>query len=744
MKVEERKILDFLEGNNKTYVIPPFQRNYSWDEKQCRTLFNDICSLYEKQNELQTEIKKASSKYVRDALKGESENCIHYLGTIIWYEGENNDSSYRECILVDGQQRLTSVLLLLCAIRDIISDEIKKNSITEDYLKNKNRNNGYSVRLKQTEYDDECFRNIVEGLKLNNEESNVKKRYDTFKELLKEKESEIPPEDILEMLNYVKIVSINLEKMSLEWIQTVFEKINSTGKPLSAADLIRNYLLIANDNREQTRLYKDYWLKIEKKVGTENILKFIVIYLVICTCKADDISETTLYSQFKDYFNNEINNTSDDDDKREEIREKIMTDMLALSEYYEWLCFDRCDNEKIKRNIKYIKKLEATNFYSVCVYCLSKLSKENENEMEKIFDLFTDFLIRYRIVSPSSGGGALNSVISDLLRGFTADENSKDYIPLKYDSILYKLSNSRTPNGRFPTDEEFKAKLIQSENYKFRLILLLRIEDVKKPNDFTINIDEASVEHLLPQSVVDGKKRNAQLWRKYLGEEKQVKRLCNEYMHCIGNLALLPKKVNSSISNSIWSEKIQALKEYSNISTTNGIADDYPEWKEDNIKERNKRMAQIACESITSPLKRDIPYQPYEDFVSLSDLENVTSKKIDSLMYNNEEVDITGSSQGVSWKDFLKAVCKTAYEVDAVKFNGAYQGNKFNRKQSTPLISKEKINEKYELVDNIDFYVLSNGLNANNAFKYAKHIIEACGLNSDDFKVKYKTDSDDE
>lgn len=512
--------------------------------------------------------------------------------------------TYDEWIVVDGQQRLTSILLLICAIRDSIEDEEEKNSITEDYLKNKNRNSGYSVRLKQTKYDDECFRNIVEGINTD-EESNVYKGYETFKKLLEE--SKIPLDSIMKMLSYVKIVSINLEKMSLEWIQTVFEKINSTGKELSGADLIRNFLLIAENDEQQTILYNDYWLKIERKIGTENILEFIKIYLVICTYEADDISEKNLYNKFKKYFNNKANSEFKNSNKREEIREQIMKDMLMLSEYYKWLCFDECPNDKIKRNIQYIKRLQATSFYSVCVYCLSQLSKENKQEIEKIFDLFTDFLIRYRIVSPSGGGGAINSIVAELLKGFTADKESDEYIPLEYDSILYKLSNSKNPTERFPTDDEFKAKLMQSDNYKRIEILLLRMEDINNNTGFTVNISEASAEHLMPQSIVDGKKENAKLWRAYLGGESNANRLCNEYMHCIGNLALVSKKLNSSLSNKIWSEKLKYLEESGNhISTTKGIADNYPELKEENIKARNECMAKLACELITSPLKRDI------------------------------------------------------------------------------------------------------------------------------------------
>ena len=129
MKATETTILKFIGGEDKVFIIPPFQRNYEWTTEQCEELFEDI-------------------------LIAVKSNKNHYLGNIIYYEGENNGASFSENILIDGQQRVTTILLLLCAIRDISTDDTLKKKIDRKYLKNEDADDSYRVRLKQTDYDE--------------------------------------------------------------------------------------------------------------------------------------------------------------------------------------------------------------------------------------------------------------------------------------------------------------------------------------------------------------------------------------------------------------------------------------------------------------------------------------------------------------------------------------------------------------------------------------------------------------
>ena len=138
MKATETTILKFIGGEDKIFIIPPFQRNYAWTTEECEELFDDILT----------------------AVKN---NKNHYLGNIIYYEGENDGASFSENILIDGQQRVTTILILLCAIRDVISDEETKRKINRKFLKNEDvdPDDLYRVRLKQTDYDDGCFKKCI-------------------------------------------------------------------------------------------------------------------------------------------------------------------------------------------------------------------------------------------------------------------------------------------------------------------------------------------------------------------------------------------------------------------------------------------------------------------------------------------------------------------------------------------------------------------------------------------------------
>lgn len=149
MKATETTVLKFIGGEDKVFIIPPFQRNYEWSEEQCKELFNDIRQAYK------------SSK-------------THYLGNILYYIGENNSASFDEFILVDGQQRVTTILLLLCAIRDISTEEELKKVINRKYLKNEDSIETFKVKLKQTSYDESTFISVVENDFMNtSKESNI-------------------------------------------------------------------------------------------------------------------------------------------------------------------------------------------------------------------------------------------------------------------------------------------------------------------------------------------------------------------------------------------------------------------------------------------------------------------------------------------------------------------------------------------------------------------------------------------
>lgn len=420
MKASDTTMLTFIATEAKQFIIPPFQRNYEWTFNECDDLFDDII-----------EITKTKAK--------------HYLGNIVYYISEDFCSTNQRYILIDGQQRMTSILLLLCAIRDLLDDKNldehnTKDYIDKQYLTNSSSEENFKIKLKQTSYDNEKFELVIRKNATKSDNSNIIKNYFHFKERLQNAEIKII--DIYRAIKNIEIVDVNLQIDSdLRAVQIIFEKINSTGKPLSAADLIRNYLLISNNIKEQEYLYKSYWTLIENNVKSEYISDFVKDYLMMKSFK--DVSSKATYKMFKNYVESE--NLKHED---------VLCDMLNYSAYYAHILFEDCKNENLNRLLKMLKALKVNGASPLYLFLIKELYENNDILLVKIFKLLKDFLLRYRIVSPSKGGASLQEMILKLIKNFT--EKTLD---LNYDTILFELSNSYGLASRFPNDNEFKEAL---------------------------------------------------------------------------------------------------------------------------------------------------------------------------------------------------------------------------------------------------------------------------------------------
>lgn len=638
MKAEGRSVLEFIGGLDKVFIIPPFQRNYDWKIEHCKELFDDIEKTY------------------RDKKS-------HYLGNIIYYVGKNTGASYSENILIDGQQRITSILLLLCAIRDksflSAEDEIAK-SIDRKYLKNDTADSKYRVRLKQTVYNAESFANIVERCEISNQENNIYWNYEYF--LQRVEASEVSLKNLFETITSLEIVEINLQiDDDLRAIQTVFEKINSTGKRLTPADLIRNYLLFSNSYKEQEKLYTNYWVKIEQCVE-DNISRFAHTYLVMKSF--NEVPEKEIYQDFKKFFDGKNH-------------EEILKEMLDFSGFYAWIAFENCPNEKINKAIKILNCLKSEDLYPLYLYLFHVHYVKNPEELEKILGLLGDFMLRYRIVAPSRGGGALRTLIYQILKAFAVGE-----VQVSYDAIFFELSNSRTTSGRFPDDEEFKEALMKHVSIDYARIVLLKIEE-KNSKNISVPWDKVTVEHLMPKKLTSG-------WEKALGGANEADRIYPKYLNCIGNLAPVSQGYNSRMSNNVWKQKLLSLGNVQ-FNITRELKE-YLEWNEESMQKRNKDIARKACSVITSPQdrKRKIQQNIFTDednnsLYSISDLEiSFVNRKPKYFLFEENQFSVK------SWRELLLTVCEIFYAENENNFGCIVDENKIHRTTKAPIISKEK------------------------------------------------------
>ncbi len=255
--------------NRRFYYIPVYQRNYSWQEEQCKQLFDDIMKLYTREYE------------------------DHFIGTIVWKPDTGNSANLS---VIDGQQRLTTSFLLILAMRAVTNNEGLIKELTEivvDSYENK-------VRLIPIKSDNEVFSKLVRGEadEVINKSSRMYANYMYFIERLTALDCDL--NDV-----YLSLSGLSAIKMELDYRdnpQIIFESINSTGLSISIADLIRNYLLMNEPYEMQTYLFEKYWYKFEQKLGTENLVLFFEHYLNIKVSE-QNISRSNMYSHFKDYFN---------------------------------------------------------------------------------------------------------------------------------------------------------------------------------------------------------------------------------------------------------------------------------------------------------------------------------------------------------------------------------------------------------------------------------------------------------
>lgn len=689
MKATETSILNFIGGFDKVFIIPPFQRNYEWSYEQCRELFEDI-------------------------IKAHTTNKKHYLGNIVYYVGENNGASYSELILIDGQQRVSTILILLCALRDKTIDKNIINSINKRYLINDTDNSKFRVRLKQTSYDQRTFISIVDGRTEEiDKNNNIFKNYKYFLKLIDSENIEIS--DIYETISKLEIVDVNLQiENDLEVVQTIFEKINSTGKRLAPSDLIRNFLLLSTTSKEQEKLYEKYWIPIEKKVRGENISKFSKNFLTLNIF--EEVSESKIYKKFKEYFSD-----------LEMTHEEILYQMKHYSKYYEWIKFENCPNKKVNKVLKSLNFIKSDDFYPLYLFIFEELYDENVEELIKCLILLRDFLIRYRVVAPSGGGGTISAVVYNLIKKLKELDRTDEY----YEIILFELSNSSTPAGRFPNDAEFKEALMNFVGNNYARIILLIIEESEKKN-ISVPLSEVTVEHLMPQIL-------SEYWKTYLGGKEKAEFIHEKYLNCIGNKAPISKEYNSTISNRPWEEKKIYLKDVQFVITSEVCENE--KWNEENIQKRNNEISTKACKYITSPLERTRSYQiknPSNEFVeegiySISDTTTpMEGKDIDYIIFRDNHISVS------TWKEFFSKICKIAYDVDKEKFQYIVEKNQIHKNRATknypekdPLITENSNLLVTAFPIKGTKYYSEGTISSNRARFYAKQLLDEYKLSNE-------------
>ena len=555
MKPDATSILSFINSADKTFVIPVYQRNYSWSTTECTKLYEDL-------------------------LESLRTGKRHYFGNIVYYALDSVLwSGYSELALIDGQQRITTIMLLIAAIRDVEPDEDKKDKITKTYLINKNSDTKERVKLKQIESDRDIYEAIINGNFDESTDSNAGRNYKTFKRLIKD--SGVSTDELLGAINNLEVVALDLKlnenKQFAESPQIIFESINATGKPLSTADLIRNYLLLGVSDSEQESYYKDYWLIIEKGVGNDNISDFINKYIIMKI--GDAINKNTEYAEFKKYLNK--NDISEID---------ALKDLAHYSTYYAWIQQPKqasSFNHDTASLLTNLKELKTASMAPLLLFLLEKADDDsivdfNAEELNNALSILESWGFRTRITGILTSG-AFNTISSTSILNILKKSRDTDYDK----QILFELSNYRTQDI-WPNNEDFAAAFKKYNFYKTYKDYVQRKLENKISNDHH-NWKPDSIEHIMPETLSAD-------WKEKLGDN--YSEIHGEYLHTIGNLAPLNMTDNIVNSNDPFTTKLPQYHD-SSWKLTRDIYDDFKDCNTWSVKEINKRADKLADVAIT-------------------------------------------------------------------------------------------------------------------------------------------------
>ena len=615
MVIEPGRIInDFIEPNKRQYAIPVYQRNYEWSKEQCIKLFNDIVQAYKKDKS-------------------------HFCGSVVYalMKEEHNIHYY---IIIDGQQRLTTIYILLKALLDHADTESAK-ALIEEALFNVDKFDTYDVdtasklKLKPIKTDNQQL-----ALLMDNKYSEIDKscgiwhNYELFSELIKKETSHgLTVKEIYKGLEKLTCARIKLD--ADDNAQEIFERINSTGVPLTLADKIRNFVLMTDANQE--KLYENFWLKSEQLIGRNHMTAFFLDYLNI---KIDGFAkESDAYDIFKEvFYDSKYTNAT------------MLEEILHYAKFYHaFLYGDKTYSDEINNSLISLQKLNQTTIFLF----LFRVFDDYENnvlsqaELEKVLGFLLNYSIRRLICE--IGSNSLRGLYKTLYsRVFARSENKQHY----YDSIV-SFFQQLTSKDALPDDDSFILALKQNNLYRKNALckyLLVSIENEGKEQLVTTNL---TIEHVLPQT-----KNLSTAWQQMLGENWQADR--DRYLHTLGNLTLTG--YNSELGDKPFAEKKELLSEvHTKVVKLYETIKCCDEWNAATIEARAEVLSKKVAElySVEPPqVIVDFSDPRYKEY-SCTNPDDATYKTPNYYILQGERVSVN------NYAEMLRSVVSRLYAIDS-------------------------------------------------------------------------------
>jgi uncharacterized protein with ParB-like and HNH nuclease domain/predicted transport protein len=551
MKAIDRNFTKIINGTTQ-FVIPVFQRDYKWNEPQCEQLWKDIIDIANNQSQ-----------------KG------HFIGSIVYIQTGDTSAGFTRWLLIDGQQRVTTLMLLLAALRDHIThtkwqgtnNDPTAKKIDAYFLRNMEEDGERQLKLILRRKDKLTLKAIIEGTELpKNFSEHIYDNYEYFMDQIANSD----PGLVFRGISRLIIVDVILDK-GIDDPQLIFESLNSTGIALSQSDLIRNFVLMRLPVEEQTYLYETYWQKIENMFsGSITVFdNFLRDYIALKTQPTKQEKAGDIYISFRRNFEYLKNITGD--------IESLMMEMVKYARYYSAFSFVNLSNDSLALSLKYLRRLvDAPGILVMKLFeCYSDLKTLSKTEFVQGLGIIESYIFRRAICGLQTRGYWL--VFAKIAYKVTSATPLQD--------LKVELAR-KGDNYRFPSNTEFYDALYESNIYRLRICkhLLDRIEnfEMKEISDTS----QYSIEHILPQN----ENLNSS-WQEMIGDNwVDVQKT---WLHRIGNLTLTA--YNSVYSDRPFEEKKTISGGFIDSSVRlNKFIREQEVWTQNEIKIRSELLTKQA------------------------------------------------------------------------------------------------------------------------------------------------------
>lgn len=608
MNGNAQKLIKYLDGASKRFIIPVYQRNYDWKMEHCKQLYDDLV------------------KIIRQNRKS------HFFGSIVSVQSESG--TMEEFLIIDGQQRLTTISLLLLAIYHLLSsgkmvsrdhqltDKILKKYLIDEYEPEEKR-----IKLKPIKNDQKAFGILFDQDEEYIPDSNLTINYRYFYDRIQHGELDI--DELFDAICKLEIINISLNHEDNP--QLIFESLNSTGLNLSEGDKIRNYILMGLPNDQQTKFYERYWNRIESYTDYD-VSSFVRDYLSIKQQSTPNMN--SVYPTFKKYV----------EDAEVADIEPLLKDLLEYAKRYAFLIKGGHSDERLNSCIYRLNRLSTsvTRPFLLEVIRLSESGALTADELIEVFHFTESYLFRRAICDLPTN--ALNKIFLLLHREIIRFDGDESHYVEKFKYALL----SKRERTRFPSDEEFaecmSTRNIYGMNPKNKLYLFERLEnsETSETKDVWGHLDrgEYSIEHIMPQHLTAA-------WIVSLGDNYEA--IHTNWLHRLANLTLTA--YNSRYSNSPFAEKRDMPHGFKDSGLRiNQWVGRKEQWGLPELEERDQLLKNTVIGIWPYPTSNYHPQKKQMDAIALDEDVILTGRVLSKYSFKGAEQPVA------SWADMYQQV----------------------------------------------------------------------------------------